>query len=331
MPTGLLEVTGGLDGAQFWPSGGSDADTVNIGVSSPSFRFSESGTESTLKDTTAFDNAHVKGQTRNVIHGGKVTIRLQGIDAPELHFAALLRTKGLKQNGTKFRQFFGETSTVALGTFVKSKMLGSLCRVLTRVDQPNEVFDKYGRLIGDVFIPTASGEIDINHWLAEHGWAFPTYYNSMRVEEIVAIQKLAEKARKGKRWIWGHETINTSLVDLSLIFRPNGQPQPTADVGPVMMPKLFRRRIRFYVSRLNHLPHVGSLFKDFLARQEDGWMTRSALLAKPDTKKPPKSQGSFAPLVDEHDLFSHEPGDLVLFEADSTLVGANGKPITSWK
>lgn len=331
MPTGLLEVTGGLDVAQFWPFGGSDADTVNIGVSSPSFRFSASGTESTLKDTTAFNSAHVKGQTRNVVHGGKVTIRLQGIDAPELHFAALLRTKGLEHNGTKYRQFFGETSTIALGTLVKHKMRGSQCRVLTRVDHPNEVFDVYGRLIGDVLIPTASGELDLNHWLAEHGWAFPTYYNSMRVEEITTLQALADKARKGKRGIWGHETPNTSLIDLSLIFRPKGPPQPTADVGPVLMPKLFRRRIRFYVSRLNHLANVGPLFKNFLVVQKDGWMTRSAFLAKPTTKKPPTSQGNLAPLVDEHDLFAKGPGDLVFFEAGSSLVGANGKPITSWK
>ena len=140
MPTGLLEVTG----AQFWPSGGSDADTVNIGVASPTFRFSKTGAESMLTPTSAFNNARIKGQKRTVIHSGKVTIRLQGIDAPELHFAAMLHHKGLKDNGTKFRQFLGETATVALGTFLRTKMHGSQCRVLTRIDRPNDAFDMYG-------------------------------------------------------------------------------------------------------------------------------------------------------------------------------------------
>src|SRR5215472_2529318 len=105
MPTGLLEVKGTLDVAQFWPTGGSDADTVNLGVKSPSFRFSATGKDSDLKPTTVFDNARVKGQKHPVGYGNEVTIRLQGIDAPELHFAALLRHKGLKNNGTKYRQF----------------------------------------------------------------------------------------------------------------------------------------------------------------------------------------------------------------------------------
>ncbi len=61
MPAGLLEVTGGLDVAQFWPTGGSDADTVNIGVASPTFPFSKTGAESMLKPTSVFTNARIKG------------------------------------------------------------------------------------------------------------------------------------------------------------------------------------------------------------------------------------------------------------------------------
>jgi endonuclease YncB( thermonuclease family) len=49
------------------------------------------------------------------IKNGSITIRLQGIDATELHYAATLPKHGVKapfkNNGTFFRQFFGEIAT----------------------------------------------------------------------------------------------------------------------------------------------------------------------------------------------------------------------------
>src|SRR5947209_3081865 len=115
---GLLRVTGKLEVAQFWPSGGSDADTVIVQVTVNSFEFSPDPAQTPFKVTHVFEGAVVKGkQSKPPIHGGKITIRLQGIDATELHYEALLLTpqklkaKGfkLKNNGTRFRQFFGET------------------------------------------------------------------------------------------------------------------------------------------------------------------------------------------------------------------------------
>ena len=331
MPKGLLVVTATLDPAQFWPAGESDADTVN--VLSPSFQYSSTGKTQDLKPTHAFDNAKMKGQKNTVVYKNKLKIRLQGVDALELHFAALLRRKPgvtLKNNGTKFRQYLGETSTVALGTFLKNQMKGTVCRVETRVDKPGEVYDMYGRFVGDVFVKTASGWVDINQWLAKNGWAFPTYYNSMSPDEINTIQKLAEAARKAKKGIWAHETRNTALWDSKLVYRPKGTPEPANDVGSAMMPKIFRRRTRYEVSRLNDLPDTSGFFKDYLASLEDGWVTRAVFLANPNMKSAPKGQKNLAPLVDVHELFADSPGDLVFFEADSKLIGGNGQPVTKW-
>ena len=89
MATGLLEVTGTIDLDQFWPSGTSDADTTKllVAVDQDAFRFRPAPSEP-FKVTHVFDDAIVIGETRKpaIDSQHRVTIRLQGIDAPELHY-----------------------------------------------------------------------------------------------------------------------------------------------------------------------------------------------------------------------------------------------------
>ncbi len=89
MPVGLLEVEGTIDVSQFWPEGRSDADTtkVVVNVAPDAIRFRKNDT-SQFQPTHVFDNARVKGRTATApIKNGKL-IRLQGVDAPELHYQA---------------------------------------------------------------------------------------------------------------------------------------------------------------------------------------------------------------------------------------------------
>src|SRR6476620_6527959 len=84
-----LIVNGTLDTRQFWPEGTSDADTTKILVSVHGFQMRENG--GALRQTHVFEGAKVKGRsgTRPILNNaGKMTIRLQGIDAPELHYTA---------------------------------------------------------------------------------------------------------------------------------------------------------------------------------------------------------------------------------------------------
>ena len=88
MPHGLLEVRGTIDLGQFWPSGRSDADTTTVvlKLAPDAIRFRKSDA-APFRATHVFDDAIVKGRQRKpAIKNGHVTIRLQGIDAPELHF-----------------------------------------------------------------------------------------------------------------------------------------------------------------------------------------------------------------------------------------------------
>src|SRR5215467_5510771 len=88
MPQGLLEVSGTIDLAQFWPAGESDADTVKVLLSGPdAFTFRpHPGAPSSV--THAFEGATIKGTVSKpaIDKQNRVTIRLQGIDAPELHY-----------------------------------------------------------------------------------------------------------------------------------------------------------------------------------------------------------------------------------------------------
>ena len=90
---GILRIKGLIELDQFWPVGESDADTTKIKllVGDNSFEYKETGTDS-FKVTTAFKDAVSKGQgTTPVIKTRKkdgvqtITVRLQGVDAPELH------------------------------------------------------------------------------------------------------------------------------------------------------------------------------------------------------------------------------------------------------
>src|SRR5512133_2115902 len=92
---GRLEVAGTIALSQFWPLGSADADTVKIEVlidaATGPFRFTPSGANS-AKATRAFEGATVRGKTRQPAIRQKrtgqsfITVRLQGVDAPELHY-----------------------------------------------------------------------------------------------------------------------------------------------------------------------------------------------------------------------------------------------------
>ncbi len=330
MAKGLLRVTGKLDVTQFWPTGNSDADTVNVQVTDQSFEFSPDSKPKNFKVTKVFQGATLKGKAgkpKPVIHKGTVvTIRLQGVDAPELHFPPGLRGKNLQGNNKRYRQFLGETSTVQLGGFVRQFGAKTIsCQVVTSVDKPNDVFDMYGRLIGDVLLAKGKKPTNINLWLAQNGWAFPTYYNSMGASEINALRKATTAARKAGRGIWPHFTRNTAEANLAIVVRPKGPPNPKADIGRVQLPKMYRRKIRHLVGRLNN--QFDPDFSKYLGTLRDPSVNVADLLKNPKIK--PKDQ-SLGGLVDQHGIFKKEPGDLVFFERPSSLLNATGKPIKTW-
>src|SRR6266542_3666934 len=87
------------------------------------------------------------------------------------------------------------TRTSALHAYLKSIAAGRdtvACEVRTLVEHPNEVFDMYGRFIGDVWVRGHH----LNRWLVEEGWAFPAFYASMTHEEIRSLRRAASHAER---------------------------------------------------------------------------------------------------------------------------------------
>ena len=337
MATGMLTVTGKLDTSQFWPTGRSDADTVKVAVSATSFTFTPDPKKQKAKATTVFQGAQVQGKGKTpAIKNGSITIRLQGIDATELHYAATLPKHGakapFKNNGTFFRQFFGETATTKLHDLMAKAGRSPVdCKVVTRVDRPNDVFDTFGRFIGNVVVSIGGKDVDANLWLAENGWAFPTFYNSMSAKEISDVLTRCNAARRAKKGIWPRLMSHVGQLNLGMTERKNVKTfDPKKDVGPDMMPKIFRRLVRFTVSQENNL-FTGD-FRSFLGSQSDPFMLLKDFLKNPAAKAPGKStpNGNLESRFSPQEVFQDLPGDLVFFEQPSTLIDGKGNKITKW-
>ena len=334
---GLLRVKGSIDIDQFWPTGAgnilSDADTVHVRVD-PATSFVFEG-----NPTRAFDFAWVttrknKDGTRSPTYvivsqqkpDAHIKIRLQGIDAPELHYR-------VDQKKLEVRQRWGKRATAELRKFLKSRASGMQidCHVETFVKSPNDVFDKYGRFVGDIIIGTGSSILNVNHWLIEKGWAIPAYYNSMKLGEINDINSV---------WLSGKGGFRKSIVQRAtddMYGLPAGKggdnpAQAKTDKGTLVFPKLFRRLVGFKEN-----PSGAATLQEFLAlpAHKNDLVIKLADFKKltPAQREQPVKKG--APVVPLHTLVTDgnrldpKPEDLVFVEAPAVLKNSTGK-VTSW-
>ena len=330
--TGILVIDGAVDVSQFWPSGESDADTVKLTLVKPqsAFRF-RSSPGAPAQVTHAFDNAGmfetVKGKRtfKPLIRKGAATLRLQGIDAPELHF--LPRVKGAQN----FRQFQGETCTVALANQLSKggKKIVS-CQFVTAVNHPQDVVDRYGRFVGEiVFNRGSSNEWNICDWLAEQGWAFPAFYNSMSVAEINRLQAKARSAEQAKRGVWRYATGNIGTLDWNMVFRRNGPANPAKDRGPVIFPKIFRRLCDYSAKKKNGT--VGGTLASYLAGLKPPDLCyRTTDFLNSDGHPPVSLRKKLAQFVTAANKYLAGAGDLVFDEAPSTIVDRKNHKISAW-
>ena len=89
MAKGTLRVKGTVAVDQFWPISTADADTtkVKVQLTVSGFEF-EPSPGAGFAQTHAFDNAVVVSATGRIppVKNNQITVRLQGVDAPELHY-----------------------------------------------------------------------------------------------------------------------------------------------------------------------------------------------------------------------------------------------------
>jgi endonuclease YncB( thermonuclease family) len=333
--TGLLRIKGTLSLDQFWPDGNSDADTskIKVTVGAGSFAYAADGKR--FRPTSVFAHAQVRGKSRKMlISKDQITVRLQGIDATELHYRAGALasdradvTPAKRQayndwNAHERRQYWAESATLALAKKLASFGRGGLpCTILSYVDAPHEVADTYGRVVGNVRL---RGDFDVNLWLTEQGWAFPTFYSSMSETEIKALLMAARKGKRKNR-LWPDLSDNVRRFNAKLLYRKNGVPDAEADMGAVIMPKLFRRQVAFQAEKAAKL-FTGS-FKQFLARTPDECCLTDAFLAQGVHSAPTYTLDEFV----EGSRFTLLPDALVFKEKPASLVDARtGKRLDSF-
>ena len=340
MASGLLEVAGVIDPGQFWPAGTADADTtkITVDVEAGAFTFrAHPGAPSQV--TRAFDNATVVGHTtrKAAIDKGRIVVRLQGIDAPELHYrpqSAITVKQGRTKAQTKaylalnedYRQHLGETATVNLTRFLRQAGQNPLsCVVSSAVDEPDEVFDTYGRFVGDIALAIGGQKESLNTWLLRAGWAFPAFYNSMSKDEITALTDVANEAWSGDRGVWPLQNDYAKDFDWKLVFRrPSKNPavDAQADRGPVLFPKLFRRLSTWAVNKKAGM--VTGTFHAYLKKNKDELFVADDFIAQ----GPAAQTRTLDEFVDSDGFFSLWPEQAVFKEKPSTLLGPGGTPVT---
>jgi endonuclease YncB( thermonuclease family) len=329
---GVLRVLGTIDLAQFWPDGESDADTskVKVNVERDSFSFSPDGRK--FKKTDVYFGAFSQGASKKQVvdSQNRITVRLQGIDAPELHYraAALKSSTGVSaakrakfnlENKPQRRQYWAETATVALAEKLSGYGSPVKCQVTSFIDRPFEVIDTYGRFVANIRVG-AGYKTDINLWLAEEGWAYPTFYSSMKADEIEAYLKALTKAGK-KRRIWRDYSLDTSKFDPKLVFRPKGPVEAAKDKGKVLMPKLFRRQVSFRIQK--KVGVFNGNFADYLKANKDSCFRTDEFLKQGEHVAPVRALHDFM----KGNKFTLQPQDIVFREKYSNLVDAKGKRI----
>ncbi|MCA9802307.1 MAG: thermonuclease family protein [Cyanobacteria bacterium HKST-UBA02] len=327
----IVAVEGTVDTSQFWPRGTSDADTIKLDISRGGFYYGTFDARE-LAATEVFEGAYclVEDDRMKPLISKKriVDIRLQGVDAPELHLP--VEMEGLPTE--HYRQYFGKTATVKL-----LKALGGAdqvlpCQVWSYVDSPADLFDAYGRLIGDVFInPGTGAEFHVNAWLVEKGHAVPTFYASMQPEEIAYLRELARRALKAGRGLWEYLINRVRRTDLKLRFRYSDRIFDQArDLGPVLFPKVFRRAAHWMAALKEGSIEPDTPFRDYLISQPPVvfTFTDDFLHHGPYSMIP---RYYLEDVISQSGSLDILPMDAVFFEALSRIYDSNGREIKAFE
>jgi len=279
MRTHVLVLHGTLDPAQLWPEGTSDADTLRVRLGEFTWR---------RRTVSELETAHVVGRVEKpIVEAGVVHVRLEGVDAPELHYRPTPppclglreRTRYDAVNQT-FVQPFGKNAARLLAEHLGVAPLP--CIVRTEVRSPTDAFDTYGRMIGTV---TIRGH-DIGQFLLADGYAMPAFYETTPRDQMRAYTKLARAARRHRTNVWRPASV---------------------------FPKLFRRTCAWHVERAARLTELD--FHEWLARQHDMCWPMDVFLEAAGRAAPRK----LAEFVRERSELTVAPFDLVFKEAPAEV------------
>jgi endonuclease YncB( thermonuclease family) len=339
---GLLRVKGTIAVEQFWPKGKSDADTATIlvGVNSKTaFQYQEKPGRP-FKTTHAFEGTLLHGKQGPkppIDDKGRIKVRLQGVDAAELHYRPSPLAKSLKATlsqkkldafralNHEYRQHWGESAALALLNFLSQLKKPVIdCSVTSYVSEPTDVFDTYGRLIGDIWVRSGGQDKNVNLWLVREGWVYPSFYDSMKPSEINAVLAAWSSGKnKGRSASALSGTLGT--LDLKLVYRSGKNLKVTsgADKGAVLYPKIFRRQVSWTAQKKAGIVSQG--FNAFVAAGADKYKRLADYLAhQKNAPSFPLANGLGA------GTFKLRPESTVFVEDANSQLKKDNKVVTNW-
>jgi endonuclease YncB( thermonuclease family) len=334
-----------IDGRSVW--GGSDADTCKLTLNSNPIKFQSSPDSSWQDNIRLFDKAfsyeEETGKRINIIgtdldNSKIIKIRLQGLDAPELHYRAIkgdtflyddkLSVFNTIKEAFDLRQAFGAKAANKLVEFLKEYSTNEKfvnAYALSSIDKPSQLIDKFGRAICDIYVynDDENNGINVNQWLVKEGWAFPDFYDSMSNEEITTLRKLGNDAGNQKAGM--RNFLSNSLLDLDynlLLDKENAKQIIDNENGKLNLPKFFRKQVDWKI-----LGNSGSKVKNL----KKFISNRKTICYKVDEFLEKRNNAEIYQLSDfisEDGIISVGPGDLVNIESESVLEAPN--IITNW-
>ncbi len=333
-----LQISGHIQVAQFWPDGESDADTTKllVSVGQDSFKV-KMPTSDVHVPTQAFDHAYQRGekkpdgsfkQDKLINAKGQITVRLQRVDAPELHIApGPIKGKSLAGTGLflKYRQRQAETGTNALRLFLRSlaDVRGLVpCTFDSNLGAnqgPGDVVDKYGRFVGDLWVGSGPNPVNLNLWLLEQGWCVVALYDSMLADEIDTTLKAWRKGRgKGSRKMYRAKFEPFE----NLVFRKSGSALEDEGTKKFIHPKYFRRYITWFAH--SSAGNITGDYADYLESKGEEVYELNEFVA---ALKQGKTKSTLYPLYErafDGDKVGWAPERFIFLEAPSTVFTDQG-------
>jgi endonuclease YncB( thermonuclease family) len=189
-----------------------------------------------------FDDLYRGYKIRLSSRDGSVQLRLEGIDAPELHYGRAAQPDGNSARDWLLAQVgFSDVKYQPGSSEVAAAVPDAIPAVIyTKASDPN------GRPIAYLHVGTGRRPTDgtwtavtnsvLDHTVNAHalsgGIAYPTFYTSTPAPHIRHLRAMARGAREDKAGVWAvDQTPLFQLIDQGSID-PNGQ---------LILPKLFRR------------------------------------------------------------------------------------------
>src|SRR5262245_37929088 len=312
---GFVEIAGKVDVFQYWPHDASDVDTLKF-IPNPNAAVYISDAGST--QVWAFfanggtfqpdDNNPGELRFRPILRKSfgitSFSVRLQGIDAPETHYAPNFRegmfdgdyarwiAKHIARQKS-YRQPYGKLCTDLFANGIRNALGVAPFNPSPEVPAPPEVLvdaklkvladgingaaDVFGRVVGYVTLSGNGQEVVLNDFALSRGFAFCSFYGSMAIGEMNRLMDLytahgAGSARKSHL----RENLSSQLRDFepelwtTRSMRDTDRDDNGADSfrSKCFDPKLFRRCID-WVGRKDALNELTPLLDYMRSNDEE--------------------------------------------------------------